>query len=332
MQRSTRNRAARRSRRATTRRPRRALATALLAGLAGLALAAPAGAAGPPSATTGSAHAVTYQSATLTGTVHPNGVDTSYYFQYGLTRLYGGQTAIANAGSGAGAVGVSLPAGGLQPLTQYHYRLVAVNASGPAFGSDRTFTTTKVPLSLAIVTTPNPVLYGGAATVQGTLSGTENANREVILQAAGFPYSAGFQNLGNPELTTAGGGFSFAVFGLGVTTQYRVVTATNPPVVSPVAVENVAVRVVSHVGRTRRAHFARIFGTVTPAEDGAQVGILRIERGRGVLVGGTTLRHHSITTSTFHRVVHVRRGIYRVLVRVVNGAQVSNYSQPMAIR
>ena len=80
---------------------------------------------------------MTYQSATLTGTVHPNGIGTSYYFQYGITKGYGGQTAIADAGSGTGSVNVSLPAGGLQPLTQYHYRIVAVNSAGPAFGADR---------------------------------------------------------------------------------------------------------------------------------------------------------------------------------------------------
>ena len=33
-----------------------------------------------------------YASATLTGSVNPNGSDTSYYFQYGPTRAYGGQT------------------------------------------------------------------------------------------------------------------------------------------------------------------------------------------------------------------------------------------------
>ena len=132
--------------------------------------------------------------------------------------------------------------------------------------------TTKVPLSLAIAVTPSPVLFGGTVTVQGTLSGTENGNREVVLQANTFPFAAGFQNLGNPELTTASGGFSFPVLGLGLVTQFRVVTVTNPPVASPIAVEAVAVRVESHVRRARRPHHARIFGTVTPAEDGAQVG------------------------------------------------------------
>jgi hypothetical protein len=31
-------------------------------------------------------------------------------------------------------------------------------------------------------------------------------------------------------------------------------------------------------------------------------------------------------------VVRVRRGVYRVLVRVVNGGQISNYGTPLLIR
>jgi hypothetical protein len=115
-------------------------------------------------------------------------------------------------------------------------------------------------------------------------------------------------------------------------TQFRVVTSTNPPVASPVAVESVAVRVDSHVARTGRRHFARIFGTVTPAVDGMQVGILRIVHGHGVLVGGTLLHHRNATSSKFSRVVPVGAGVYRVLVRVTTGAQISNYGQPLLIR
>src|SRR5207237_861993 len=87
--------------------------------------------------------------------------------------------------------------------------------------------------------------YGGqsAIVVQGTLSGTGNANRPVILQADPFPYTSGFQNVSEPHLTTPVGSFSFPVLGTAVTTQFRVVTNTNPPVVSPVAVEKVAVKV-----------------------------------------------------------------------------------------
>jgi len=151
------------------------------------------------------------------------------------------------------------------------------------------------------------------------------------LQANPFPY-AGFQNTGNPELTSATGGFSFPVLGLTTVTQFRVATTTNPPVISPIAIEAVTVRVDSHVARTGRRHFARIFGTVTPAEDGMQVAILRITHGHGVLVGGSILHHRNATSSKFSRVVPVRSGIYRVLVRVTNGAQASNYGTPLLIR
>ena len=297
------------------------------------ALAAPAVAqAALPNVSTGQAHQVSYSSAVLTGSVNPNGANTSYYFQFGPTRAYGGQSAIADAGGGTHVVKVSLAIGGLQPLTVYHYRLVAVNGSGASLGKDQTLLTTKVPLSLQILASPNPVLYGGTVTVQGTLSGTENANRAVVLQASQFPFTTGFQIASEPHLTTATGGFSFPILSLAATTQFRVVTTGSKPVISPVAFENVAVRVSSHIGRVKRRHFARFYGTVTPAEDGSQVAILRITHGRGVLVSGTVLRHRDATTSKFSRVVPVTRGVYRVLVRVITGAQVSNYSQPLVIR
>ena len=78
-------------------------------------------------------------------------------------------------------------------------------------------------------------------------------------------------------------------------------------------------------------HFARVYGTVSPAEDGMKVAILRIAHGRGVLVGGTVLVHANATSSRFSRAVPVKRGVYRVLVQVTNGAQVSNYSQPLLV-
>jgi hypothetical protein len=311
---------------------RRAGAAIAGAAIAAVVFAGAAQAAAPaPTASTGKASQVSFGSAVLTGSVNPRGTDTSYYFQYGLTKVYGAQSAIADAGAGTHSLPVALAIAGLQPLTVYHFRLVAVSAAGVAFGSDRTLLTTKVPLSLAILSSPNPVLFGGTAIVQGTLSGTGNANRPVALQVNALPAAAGFVSVGNAELTTATGGFSFPLLSLGQSLQLRVATLTNPPVFSPVVVENVAVRVDSHVGRTRRAHFARIFGTVTPAEDGMQVGILRITHGRGVLVAGATLHHRTPSTSKFSRVVRVRSGVYRVLVRVTNGAQVSNYGQPLVI-
>ena len=303
------------------------------AAVAAMAAAAPAAqAAGSPTATTGGAQNVTYSAAKLTGAVNPNGGETSYYFQYGVTHLYGSQSGIANAGSGTHTLTVGLPVSGLAPLTLYHYRLVAVNAAGVTLGGDRTFVTPKVPLSLAIVATPDPVPYGGTAVVQGTLSGTLNANRTVVLEADPFGSAAGFLPVGNPQLTSATGGFAFPVLGLTAQTQFRVVTDSPSPVVSPVVVENVAVIVTSHVGRSRLPHHVRVFGTVTPAENGMHVAILREVHGHGVLAGGAVLRADGPAHSSFSRPIFARRGVYRVLVIVTGTGQSSAYGQPLLVR
>ena len=98
-----------------------------------------------PSASTGTASAVTYATATLGGTVNPNGTSTSYFFQYGTTGTYGTQTATQPAGSGSGNVTASSAVAGLQPSTTYHFRVVATSAAGSTNGTDQTFTTPAIP-------------------------------------------------------------------------------------------------------------------------------------------------------------------------------------------
>jgi len=85
-----------------------------------LVFAASASAATPAVSTGGATH-VTYKlrhrgPARSTPTAPP----PRYYFQYGLTRSYGGQTAILNAGGGTKTVHVEAGAPGLQPLSVYH--------------------------------------------------------------------------------------------------------------------------------------------------------------------------------------------------------------------
>ncbi|HXA53639.1 MAG TPA: hypothetical protein VNV37_02075 [Solirubrobacteraceae bacterium] len=312
-----------------------AVIAAWLTSLTLVALPAAAAVVSAPGIDTGAARAVSYGGATLTGLVNPHGSNTSYYFQYGPTRAYGAQTPLATAGAGTGTVAVAAAVGGLLPLTAYHYRLIAVNAAGAATGADHVFVTAKVPLSLAIAAAPNPTIYGGAATIEGTLSGTGNGAVEVLLQANPFPYTQGFATVGNPELTTATGGFSFPFLGLTAATQFRVITvSTKPAVVSPVAIEGVAVQVQAHLARARGRHRVRVYGTVTPAIDGMEVGIMRVlGGGRQQLVAGTILLHHNASSSRFSQTIRVRRrGLYRVFVKVTNGAQTSNYSEPLVIR
>lgn len=100
---------------------------------------------GPPSATTSPAAAVDDVEATLTGSVNPHGLATTYFFNYGTTTAYGQKTGQASAGSGNVAVPVSALLTGLLPETTYHFQLVAENGSGTATGADQTFTTTPTP-------------------------------------------------------------------------------------------------------------------------------------------------------------------------------------------
>jgi hypothetical protein len=106
-----------------------------------LLLPATSAAAGPPSATTGAASAVTQSGATVTGTVDPQGMATTYQFEYGTSSNYGLQTADVDAGAGTGAVDASANLAGLTNDTTYHYRVVATNAAGITRGADRTLKT-----------------------------------------------------------------------------------------------------------------------------------------------------------------------------------------------
>ena len=68
---------------------------------------------------TSSATGVSFNAATLTGSVDPNGHAASWYFQYGPTTSYGLQTPTRSAPSG-GARAVSEAIGGLTPGKPYY--------------------------------------------------------------------------------------------------------------------------------------------------------------------------------------------------------------------
>jgi hypothetical protein len=170
-------------------------------------------AAAPPSATTGSASNVGESSATVNGTVNPNGQSTTYFFKYGTTNTYGLQTTPAGAGSGTGNVAVHFALDGLSPNTTYHYQLVATSSAGTTNGPDETLTTTTTTASRAVVlghegfVSPGGIVgaelgcfHGtGACTGQLTMThdGTVIAQRNYSMA----PDSGGFQNM---ELNSTG--------------------------------------------------------------------------------------------------------------------------------
>jgi hypothetical protein len=311
----------------------------LFAGLIVGALLIPAGASAAPAkpdVTTGGAADLAPSTATLKGAVTPNERPTAYFFQYGTTSLYGAQTTPTNAGKGNKRVAVTVPISGLSPATKYHYRLVAQNDRGLTKGKDRTFTTKRQPLGLSLAATPNPIRPNSPSMLAGTLSGTGNANRQVVLQSSPYPYAQGFANAGNAQVTDANGNFSFNILAIPFNTQYRVLMPQNPNVQSPIVTVGVKPRVSAgkkKVRNTQRGAIYRFKGKITPAVDGTQVAIQRRRNGTWRTISGTVARHSSGGYSRYSKRVRLSRGgRFRVFAGVINGQYVPNHSRTLRIK
>ena len=284
-----------------------------------------------PAATTGGAANVTFQSARVNGKVDPNNEATNYYFQYGTTVALGTETAQIPAGGGPNPVNISVDLAGLAPTTRYHYRLVAVNGSGTTLGNRRTFTTRRQPLGVSLAATPNPIRAGSGTTLVGTLTGTGNAGRRIVLQGNPWPYTQGFQNASNELLTNATGGFSFSILSLPFNTQYRVQMPERPTVVSPIVTAGVRFSVSTKVSkkRVRRGRTVRFSGIVKPARVGANIAFQKKRSGKWVSINGTTVR----SGGRYSKRVKIRRGgSYRVWTGVADGQYTSYHGRTVRLR
>jgi hypothetical protein len=108
--------------------------------------------------------------ATLSGGVYPNGLDTTYYWQYGPTTSYGAQTSPVDIGAGQAPVPAPGSLSGLVPGVTYHYRLVAENADGTAYGYDSSLTAVTAPADVVAPATGGPV-PGSAISTPGAGAG-----------------------------------------------------------------------------------------------------------------------------------------------------------------
>ncbi|MFH1232040.1 MAG: fibronectin type III domain-containing protein, partial [Planctomycetota bacterium] len=93
------------------------------------------------SITTKLATNINQTSATLNGTVNPNGVSTTIYFQYGIGIGYGSTTPYQNIGSGTSLINVSASLTGLTPNTTYNFRIRATRGGTTYNGTNQNFTT-----------------------------------------------------------------------------------------------------------------------------------------------------------------------------------------------
>ena len=283
-----------------------------------------------PVVATGQARNVIQTSATLAGTVNPEGEATSYVFQYGTSTAYGSQTPTASAGSGTGSVAVSAAIGPLAPNTTYHYRLVATSVNGTTRGHDVSFRTGAVPAGVTIAALPNPITFGQLMSLSGRVLPPRPSRPTVTLQSAtsaGGPWS-------DAATTTAAstGVYSFPNLAPAANTYYRVLSdgATSPGLLL-----TVRFAITLHVSRSHPAtgSLVRFHGhaapTPAPAHPRNLVLIQRLgPRGRWHTIGFTRLRGLS-----FYSVkLRIRRsGRYRAVVRP-DAAHATGVSRTVRIR
>jgi hypothetical protein len=119
----------------------------------------------PPVVSTGGASSLGESTATIDGTVNPNGLASTASFQYGTTAAYGLSTAGQSAGSSETTASVDASIAGLAPATTYHFRILAESSAGISYGADQTFTTPAAP-------PPPPAPIAPTSTAAPAISGT----------------------------------------------------------------------------------------------------------------------------------------------------------------
>ncbi len=159
--------------------------------------------------------------AALGGGVYPNGLDTTYYWQYGTTTSYGAQTGPTDAGSGQAPVAATGALSGLAPGTVYHYRLVAQNGRGVAYGYDSELTTEPAPVNTMLPSIGGSTLTGHTLTAYPG-GWTPNGN-SLTYQWQRSSNGVSWTGIGG----ATGGAYTIAA-GDGGDQLRLVVTATNP--------------------------------------------------------------------------------------------------------
>ena len=171
----------------------------------------------PPDVSTGAATGITASSATLTGSIDPNGRATTYFFEYGSSTSYGTKTPTRGAGSATTGQSETAAISGLQAGHTYHFRIVATSDAGTSTGKDAAFTTSSAP----------QVVTGDAAAVAptaATLTGTVTANG--LSTTWWFEYGTSTSYSSRTSAQNAGSGLtarsvSAAVKSLKVATTYH---------------------------------------------------------------------------------------------------------------
>ncbi|HEX4518909.1 MAG TPA: fibronectin type III domain-containing protein [Gaiellaceae bacterium] len=210
---------------------------------------------GGPGVTTKAATSITSSSARLNGTVNPNGLSTTYYFDYGTSTNYGSRTAVATAGAGTANKSVSATITGLGPGA-YHFRLVATSSAGTSTGSDLTFGSAGPP---AVQTGSAQ----GASTTGVTLTGSVNPGGNTTTWYFEYGTSTSYSSKTPAKSAGSGSaptGVSAAIAKLtaGTTYHYRLVATSSAGTVNGSDVTFTTVAALTLTASTAQA----VYGTI----------------------------------------------------------------------
>jgi hypothetical protein len=176
-----------------------------------------------PTVATLDATAISMTSATLNGTINPNGLATTYHFEWGTTVSYGNNTPTLSAGSGTVTLAESANISGLTAGTTYHFRIVGVNSDGTSNGNDFTF----IPGAATVTTTAASAITMTTATAGGNVTadgGSAVTARGTCWGTAANPTISGSHTTDGAGLGT----FSSSLTGLTANTTYHIrAYATN---------------------------------------------------------------------------------------------------------
>ncbi len=233
-----------------------------------------------PAVTTKAATNLTAASARLNGTVNPNGLATTYYFEYGTSTTYGSKTAAATAGSGKRTIGVSATVSGLGGGV-HHFRLVASSSAGTTLGGDLSFGSAGPPV----------VLTGsaqGASTSGATLTGSVNpsGNPTTWWFEYGPTTSYGSKTAAKSAGSgTAATGVSAAITSLtaGTTYHYQLVAQSRAGTARGSDVTFTTIPAITLQSSTTQVVYgaqATLSGTIATRQSGVTVSIVQTQYGK----------------------------------------------------
>ncbi len=127
-----------------------------------------------PSVETNIQATISNSTALVSGRITPNGAQTAYWYEYGLTASVTSRTTKQNVGSGYTAITAPANIISLRANTPYYFRLVAENSVGTTRGEVRSFTTNSTPVVSGklptSVTTSATNVTRGSVSLNGKIS------------------------------------------------------------------------------------------------------------------------------------------------------------------